>query len=297
MTGRWSILHLFIALLLCCAYLPFAGLNANVNGDELRPVALSFGGSGDLFVLDASGKVLVLRPSGQTAARRLLATFPGSWQPSDLTVGAPDDRDHIFVVLTQGNLSQIMQYSTEGQFENSWFQIGPLSGICTDKSSVYAASWSTGFVYRQPFSAPPKLSPKPFYRFLNMRSIGSLAWDPVGKVLFAADLQAGSIVALDVESMESRSVGEGLGQITALGFDSDGRKLYVVDSAGRTVWSINTAIKNAKAVKVLKAEEFRIPSAIAVGKDGSLWVGDPEAHAVFQFSLKGQGSKPLRIVR
>ena len=286
-----------LVLALCALPLLLGELTVSKEEAGLRPVALSFSKTGDLFVLDADGRVMVFPRSDQSGRPRVIATLSSSWQVSDLAVGGTDGEDHVFIIVTQGNLSQIMQYSVDGKFETSWFQIGPLSGVCTDRSSVYAASWSAGFVYRQPFSAPPKTSPKPFYRFLNMRSIGSLAWDSVANVLFAADLQTGSVTALQLESMQSQALADGLGQITALNHDSKGRILYVVDGAGRTVWSVNTAAKNPKPATVVKSDQFRIPSAIAVADDGTLWIGDPEAHALFQFSKTGKNTKPLRVIR
>jgi len=286
-----------LVLALCGLSLLLGDLTVSKEEVGLRPVALSFSKSGDLFILDASGRVMVIPRSDQTGTPRVIALFSSSWKVSDLAVGDIDGQDHVFVILTQGNLSQIMQYSVDGKFETSWSQIGPLSGVCTDRSSVYAASWSAGFVYRQPFAAPPKTSPKPFYRFLNMRSIGSLAWDPIGNVLFAADLQTGSVISLHIESMQSQALADGLGQITALNYDAQGRKLYVVDGAGRTVWSVNTAAKNPKPATVVKSDQFRIPSAIAVAEDGTLWIGDPEAHALFQFSTNGKNTQPLRVIR
>jgi hypothetical protein len=290
-------LRFAVVLALCALPLLLGEMTTSKEEPGLRPVALSFSKAGDLFLLDASGRVMVISRSDQSGTPRVIATFSSSWQVSDLAVGGTDGQDHVFIIVTQGNLSQIMQYSVDGRFETSWFQIGPLSGVCTDRSSVYAASWSAGFVYRQPFSAPPKIAPKPFYRFLNMRSIGSLAWDPVGNVLFAADLQTGSVTALHLESMQPQSLADGLGQITALNYDSKGRKLYVVDGAGRTVWSVNTAVKHPKPATVLKSDQFRIPSAIAVAEDGTLWIGDPEAHALFQFSPNGKNTQPLRVIR
>jgi hypothetical protein len=287
-----------VALLLAVCLLPLLTSSRTTDKEEgaFRPVALSVSKTGNLFILDASGKVLVMAPSDPTGARRVIAQFSTSWQASDLAVGNIDGQDHIFIILTQGNLSQIMQYSLDGKFETSWSQIGPLSGVCTDSRSVYAASWSAGFVYRQPFSTPPKNTPKPFYRFLNMRSIGSLAWDPVGNVLFAADLSTGGVTALDTQSMESRVLVDGLGQITALNYDASSRRLFIVDGAGRTVWSINTAAKNPKPQSAAKSHEFRIPSAVAIAGDGTLWVGDPEAHALFAFSSNAPNGQLLRVI-
>jgi outer membrane protein assembly factor BamB len=289
--GRAGLLFLSLWLLLTGA----PAISGIVEG--LRPVALGLSKTGDLYVLDASGKVLLVALSGQNSAPRLLAELKAPWEPSDLTVGQIDGEDHLFIAVSQGNLSQIMQYSGTGHFEKSWFQFAPLSGVCTGASSVYAASWSGGVIYQQPFVAAEKTAPKPFFRFLNLRSVGSLAWDSSGKILYAADLQTGSVYALNVQSMETRLVAEKLGQITALSFDASSKKLYIVDAGGRAVWSLNPGSKNARPTIVVKSEQFRLPSAIVAAKDGTIWVGDPDAHAIFQFSASGPNAQPLRVIR
>jgi hypothetical protein len=295
--GRAALFFLSLWLLLTAA--------STTSGiaEGLRPIALGLSKTGDLYVLDASGKVLLFPISGQNPfsspnlSPRLLAELKAPWEPSDFAVGHLDGEDRLFIVVTQGNLSQVMQYSGAGSFENSWFQFAPLSGVCTDASSVYAASWSGGLVYRQPFLAPGKTAPKPFFKFVNLRSVGSLAWDPADKILYAADLQTGSVYALDTQSMESHIAAEGLGQITALSFDMSSKKLYIVDGGGRAVWSLSASAKNARPMIVVKSEQFRLPSAIVVARDGTIWVGDPDAHAVFQFSANGPNTHPRGVIR
>ena len=214
-----------------------------------------------------------------------------------MTVTQVDGEDQIFLTVTQGNLSQLMQYSGSGKFEAAWFQYSPLSGVCVDVSHVYAAAWAGGLVYQQAFFAAEKNLPKPYYRFLTMRSVGSLAYDAADNLLFAADVQSGAIYALDTLAMQSHIVADGLGQVTALNFDEKAKKLYIVDGGGRQVWAIPMSGSNRKPVVILKPTEFRLPSAIVVGSDGHLWVGDPMANAIFEFSPGSQKSSAIRTIR
>jgi len=91
------------ALILALCALPLLVGELTVSKEEaaLRPVALSFSKTGDLFVLDADGRVMVIPRSDQSRRPRVIATLSGSWQVSDLAVGGSDGEDHVFIIVTK----------------------------------------------------------------------------------------------------------------------------------------------------------------------------------------------------
>ncbi len=263
-------------------------------GKSITPAAIALSPNGDLFVLDLVDGILKYPSAAQGKAPLVIASFTSSWEPNDMTIAQAEGEEHLFVTLNAGNYGQLMQYSDAGRFEGSWFQFSPLGGICADELAgrVYTTAWGQGQLLQQPFFAPTKNLPQPFYRFINSPQVGPLALDPTIRVLFAADIRTGAIYMLDLasNSMSTKQIADNLGLPTAMAYDSGRKQLYIADGAGRRIWSIaiTSKVATGKATIFMESKEFRQPSSIAIGTDGSIWVGDQSAHAIFHFSPNHQ---------
>jgi DNA-binding beta-propeller fold protein YncE len=269
---------------------------AKLTSGCLTPVALALStSSGSLFVLDAKHGILRYSLSELDLAPEIVAQFTSSWQAIDMATAVMAQQDHIFVTLIEGSVGQLMQYSASGQFETSWYQSAPLTGVCTDEKSavVYVAALRPLLLLQQSFSEP-KQPLKNVFRFSNVQDLGPLAVDEDAKTLYVGDPVSGQVLVFDPAAAAIRQTVSGVGQPTAMAFDSRNKQLFITDSGGHRVWVVALAPVVGKPKVFLDSNLFKSPSAIAIAPDGSVWVGDQSAHVILEFSSSGALVKTIR---
>lgn len=260
----------------------------------VTPVALALSSTNDLIVLDSH--LGILQFSTKTSTSRRLAEFRSSWQPVDLAIGTSEGQLHLFVNLVQGSVGQLMQYSQSGRFETSWFSFSPLSGLAVDSSAgrVYTAAWGKDQIFQQSFPSDHNSRLESFSVSSGHTDWGPLAIDSKGAVLYAAEQFKGEIFAFNLRSSSMNLVAHGIGQPSAMEFDATGKRLLVADADGRDVWVVPVSSQAGRPSVLFKARILESPSGIAVSNDGTVWVGDQRAHALFQFDSRGHLLKTIK---
>jgi hypothetical protein len=119
-------------------------------------------------------------------------------------------------------------------------------------------------------------------------SVGPLAVDVQRNRLFAVDGVRGALYQVDLSTKQSREilVTSRLQQPRALALDAEGENLYVA-TLGH-VWKIQLAASPMVRDFARPNLRFRLPAALAIGQDGNVWVGDPDAHAIHLLTPAGQ---------
>jgi len=270
-------------------------INAGPSG-ILQPVALWPASAGGLYVLDRTrglsyipgGTGLDLKNSSN------FASFSASWQAVDMTAVHSGSDDRVYVLLAQETTGMLMCYSNR-QFEHSWTAKTLFTGIAPDPQGnrLFLSGGLTYDIYVLDLNDPGASPTKVFVTVHESQVLGPLAFDSDRHVLYAGDGRTGVIFAVNTDSKTVSQVTQIAGQPNALAFDSVHRTLYVADSVGRKVWAIGVDKKTVKPQVFSRSMDFRFPSAIAVDASGTVWLGDPESHAIYQLAPNG-ASTPYR---
>src|SRR5262249_43918456 len=126
--------------------------------------------------------------------------------------------------------------------------------------------------------------------FAEAGNLGPLTFDDRTGRLFVADPLRGSIYAVDIQTRAARLFAEGLGEPRALSADAPARRVLVADPQRQTGWAIPTdtaTVSKNQVYPFAALKQFVEPTALAVSPDGTVWVGDSQANAVFKLDSKG----------
>ncbi len=271
-------------------------LTAAALSAQIRPVAASALSDGKLIIL-AEGNVLVVADgrSGELQKVRL-PTFPDG---IDMTAGGRLDENLIFVV-TRGpiiQMSQVIRYSAQGQELGRWsLPDGYPSGLALDYTNkiLYISSLQGESIYSVNLKGNG-----PMARYVAEVSgasrLASLALDPSTGRLFVADVFSGKIYIITLSTRKSSVLVEGLGNPSALAVGHGGQILYIADALNRCVWTVGMNANRPRASAFLSSSfKLQEPLALAVGIDGTIWVGDRSSRAIFGVDSNG---RKVRVIR
>jgi hypothetical protein len=260
----------------------------------VSPVALALSSQGFIFALDEHFGIVRYSIADKNGNPQVIVHFDSAWQTMDMVLVNDRNTEHLFVTLVQGSAGQLVKYSTSGAFEGSWSGFSQVDGLCADQSGerVYMSVPGTGQILQVPFSAEANFKIPPLFRISNVRDVDSLAFDNQTRTLYAASFTKGDIYSLDIATSTLHEVADDVGAPTAVTFDPTSRSLFVAD-AGSKIWKVLLSPK-VKAATFAKQQPLKAPSAIAVGSDKTVWVGDHSAHAIFQFSSDGRLIRTLK---
>ena len=261
--------------------------------DGLKPVALSVLADGNLLIL--FGDHLEIREP-TTGKRRTSVAIPGMTQWIDATATGPSDRPGMFLVGrgSKAGGSMIAQYNLQGKEVRSWrLKAGYPSGIAFDPSRqvLYVTELQTPTVHTINLAEKESVA-----RYLagvrGASRLGSITVGPEGQ-LFVADLFSGTIYRLSPPAYRATVLVSDLGEPSAMAVGPGGRILYVSDRSQRCVWSIRLDTATPRPTKFW-VNELRSPSSVGVSANGTVWIGDPGAQAVFGVSPEGT---MIRVIR
>lgn len=104
----------------------------------------------------------------------------------------------------------------------------------------------------------------------------TLFYEATGRRLFAAQAESGELWAVDPEESEPRVrlLAEDLGWPLALGYSKPAQRLYVTDAKNQRLWSLECSGQCQEPTVFLQSESLENPTTLAVGLDGTLWLGD-----------------------
>ena len=117
----------------------------------------------------------------------------------------------------------------------------------------------------------------------------ALHFDTSHRRLFAAQGATGTlwIVRADTETPRLQFVADTLGYPITLEYGQGQQRLYVADARGKKIWALDCADRCEDPWVFLDSEALETPSTMAVGLDGSLWLGDLQAQALLTISPDG----------
>jgi hypothetical protein len=254
-----------------------------------KPTAVDKISSGDLYVLDSSGAVFRLAPSGTSLAVKSSFNLPSFSYPTDLVSARLFTKLTLLITTNNQNFGFVSQYSPDGKLEYTWTFRNGVAGLDVDYDShiVYVASSNSPEIYQINLQPSTQTSPTFTGSVLGARQLGPLVMDMGKKLLFVADLISGQIFEFNIKTRKSRILANNLSSPQGLLLSADSTLLYIADGPRRKIYVMD--LKRGKAIpQVFTAvPEFRNPSGLARLADGRLVVADDEAGSLFLLSKTG----------
>jgi DNA-binding beta-propeller fold protein YncE len=126
--------------------------------------------------------------------------------------------------------------------------------------------------------------------------LGAMAIALATRRLYVADMGAPQLFTIDLGSRAVRTVNlPGVGEVRGMVWHAQTKRLYIADSGSETVWVVDPNAPAPKAERVVTDKRLRDPAGVTVAPDGTIWVADESARAVFQIS--GTTRSIARMVR
>ncbi len=272
---------------------------------QLSPVALSSLSSGDMFVLEQSGQISVVRSQDSAPHLIKVVKIPEFYSPTDLAAGLLGSDEKLFVVSYSRVFSRpqwrLERYSAKGDVERLWTGFGPdiYAGVAVDsrRELIYIATARTAEIHRLSFDSPKAKVPEFVAGIHGASGLGPIAVDTIRQRLFAADPLEGTLYVLNLTSGSSSVISTRIGEPRSLVFDESRHTLYVGEVAGRRVWKIYVDSNPPRRVLFASPStvtEIPSPNALALGPDGTLWVGGLEGERIVGLRQDG---RVLRVIR
>jgi DNA-binding beta-propeller fold protein YncE len=275
--NRFRLLPLILCLALCAPIPATAGVLSNH-----KPIAAAKAHNGSLFLLTEDGIVLAVNLS-QTAASiegRFRLQQPGF--ASDMILGRYNSNDALFVVSTWSASATSVQgiiqaYTTDGHLLHAWTLAHSLAGVTYDpeKDIVYLSTADSHEIYN--FSPQSSDAPRYLAEVAGARHLGALTIDPQRHQLYAADVEGGTIFAVDLAARRTTTIAQ-VGTPQALLIDPNGPQLLVADSSQKQILTFD--LRNAKVPPPRHWNTGRVlrsPAGLAWYDPSRLIVADEQA--------------------
>jgi sugar lactone lactonase YvrE len=268
-----------IVTILAIAVLGFAATS------PWKPIALTVLPDGNLFVLSPDHFDL-----GQPLGSIKRVALPLSIQWIDGTVIGASSNQKIFLI-GRGNTQQsspILQVDAQGKELRRWrLPNGFPAGITADASKeiLYVTDLQAPSVYTIRLADKNGIA-----QFLaevpRVNRLSAIAIAPTGH-LFVADAFEGKIYRMAPPLYQPTVLASDLGEPSAIAVSPNGRILYVADRSRHCVWSIRLDAANPRPTRFW-SDNLRAPSAVGVGANGAVWIGDRVTDAVLGVTPEGR---------
>jgi sugar lactone lactonase YvrE len=198
-----------------------------------------------------------------------------------------DAKQWLFVSLNSEQKGAVVRCSLDGKIDHRWMLQSSTSGLDVDVANrvLYVASSDSSLIYSidlKQSTVPQQVGYVP-----GGKSLGPIVLQLQRQLLYVADIQTGSVYEVSLQNHKSRVLATDLGSPQALLLSAGGDVLYVADSAGRKIYSLNlTDIKPRRSVIAAMAD-FRSPSGLARLAQGEIVVSDDFANKLFVLSRDG----------
>jgi hypothetical protein len=138
--------------------------------------------------------------------------------------------------------------------------------------------------------------PRDLLALSGRRSPTALYYDAAGTRLFTAQAGNGELWSVDLadEIPSQRRIDYDVGSPRALAFDRTEHRLYVTDSLARTLWALDCSGACGQPRALLRSEALQNPTTLAVGLEGTIWLGDLQAQTLMALSRDGEIEGTIR---
>lgn len=255
----------------------------------LRPAAIALRPSGGILLLDPLRGVVEISPQTQ-AVRTILKDF-GSYRAMDFTTARIGSVDYLFISLVlraEAGVAKVTQFTTSGRaVADRGMPPDVLSvGIVIDprRQLAYIANARAPEIYTIDLRQP-RAFPRLFARVRGAGGLGPLALDERRQQLLVGDVIHGAVHSVDIASRRAKTLARVSGEPSALAVDTGANHLYVADATG-SLQVIRLDVSSPKATR-LPVRGLREPRGVAAARDGTIWLGDADARALFAVSSSG----------
>lgn len=124
----------------------------------------------------------------------------------------------------------------------------------------------------------------------GQRAPTDLLFEASRQRLFAAHVSSGQVWEIDTTAVdpELHLVDQGLGWPMALAYSRIDERLYVTDARGRRIWALDCRTRCAAPEVFLATETLENPTTLAVGLDGTVWLGDLTDQTLMAIDATGE---------
>jgi hypothetical protein len=134
-----------------------------------------------------------------------------------------------------------------------------------------------------------KPEPQPLASLETSAQLGRLHFDASDRRILIPDIKLGRLTVVDLRGQEPRVsvAATGLGAPTDV--IAQGDTFYVTDSQGKQIWRIECPQASCAPPQVFaRSDQFMTPVRLDASKDGTIWVADWGARAVFAIDPNGR---------
>jgi hypothetical protein len=131
--------------------------------------------------------------------------------------------------------------------------------------------------------------PQPLVSLQTLERPGFMRFDPANQRIVIPDLKLGRLTVVELGGKEPRVYVAATGLGSPVDVYIHGDTFYVTDNQGRQVWRIDCAKAHCAPPKVFaRSKQFVNPLRLDGAKDGTLWVADAGARAIFAIDENGR---------
>lgn len=256
---------------------------------NIAPSALAVLASGELVVLDTRG-LFRYNPKGG-APVPFGANF-GLYQGRDLQITTIAGVESIWVTQRSraSHQNRLVQFDANGRQRATWILPGgQAAGVAIDTQSatVYIVNSENGEVLRLEMGDRRPIA-RPMARIPTLGAPASAVFDARRRRLLVADAALGLVWSVNVESKRSARLLDGLGTPSALAIDPKGDRLYITDASRGRVLRVDLATAETQSQLVARMKNAKDVRALAVDRDGNLWLGASTKSGLWQLSTAGE---------
>jgi DNA-binding beta-propeller fold protein YncE len=252
----------------------------------MLPVAVSALSDGTLAVLCLNNQLAFANPHSGSVT---MVPLPIPGTAVDMVASGSSEQPLLFVAMRGPSSfqSMVQQFSRAGGKLGYWqISDGYPAGLALDSTRgiLYISSLQSTAIYRLNLREKGA-SPHFVTEIRGASRIGPIAVGPAGDRIYAADVFAGDIYEIPLNTRRSSVLVGNLGEPAALALGRDGKVLYVADTAHHCVWLVPLDRRPATPTRFWSSKE---PRGVAVDASRMVWVGDRSAKAVFGIAPSGR---------
>lgn len=253
------------------------------------PVAISIGRAPSALVLQADGRVVAFDTATRTVGSQVFRT-PDGYQAPDLAAAAHDGGVILCLTLNRRTAddyaSFVLQVLPDRRELWTWMPSrGVYVGVAVDSAAGYAYATNSTANEVLRIRLGRKEEPVLVARINDAERIGPIAVDPAGRRLFVAEIDAGRVYVVPIESRRAvRSAIRSLpltevDEARAVSWSPTAGRLFIADSGRESIWILDP--ERPGGVTRLKDKRLHAPAGLTVAPDGTVWVVDERARAAF----------------